>query len=85
MLKVIRHTVEEDVPQADLIVPSEAARVMGKQVQAVSILMELGKLPLYILPMDGRVHPQKFTSREAIADYMKSRKAKPASKVKRGG
>lgn len=84
MLKLVRQPIEVDVPEADLITPSDAARITGRRLQNVVNLMETDRLPVFLLPQDERIRRQKFTSRAAVLALPKHRRpaASPARKRK---
>jgi len=75
MLKLVRQPVEVDVAEDDLIAPSDAARITGRTVQNIVSLMQIDKLPIFVLPQDERIRRQRFTSRRAVLALPKVQKA----------
>ena len=75
MLETIKIRRNVDIDARDLITPSDAARLCGRNVNTIVSMMNSCDLPSYELPQPegvtgGRV--QRYTSRKAVAALPKT-------------
>jgi len=77
MLEIVRTAQNVEIDERELISIDEASKMSGRSISAIAAMLERGTLPWYqfLPPENEGKRIQRFTSRRAVAQLTKKRRA----------